>query len=148
MYRLSKRGNDRLAEAISAPSPGGGRLPAFRSRCGIDNAWLTAGESLYIYTQFTYNERMKAIFIELPAFERHRDKYLDDERFRSLQLLLMADPEAGDVIPGAGGLRKARFGDPRREKESVEACESSITGGVVDPSSGYLRCTTRTRWTI
>lgn len=59
---------------------------------------------------------MKAVFIELPAFDRHRDEYLDDDRFRSLQLLLMADPEAGDVIPGTGGLRKARFGDPRRGK--------------------------------
>ena len=37
-------------------------------------------------------------------------------RFNALQALLLAEPEAGDVIPGAGGLRKARFGDERRQK--------------------------------
>jgi len=33
-----------------------------------------------------------------------------------MQLTLMANPEAGDAIPSAGGLRKLRFGDPRRRK--------------------------------
>lgn len=59
---------------------------------------------------------MKAVFIELPAFERHRDEYLDDEGFRQLQLTLLANPEAGDTIEGTGGLRKLRFGDVRRSK--------------------------------
>jgi hypothetical protein len=59
---------------------------------------------------------MKALFVELPAFARHRAEYLDDEAFRRLQETLMADPAAGDRIPGAGGLRKLRFGDPRRHK--------------------------------
>lgn len=59
---------------------------------------------------------MDAQFIELPAFERHRSEYLDDDGFRSLQILLMSDPEAGDVIEGTGGLRKLRFADTRRAK--------------------------------
>lgn len=59
---------------------------------------------------------MKAVFLELPAFERHRADYLDDSGFRTLQNLLMADPEAGDPIQGAGGLRKLRFADARRGK--------------------------------
>lgn len=59
---------------------------------------------------------MKALFVELPAFERHRSKYLDDERFSDLQAALMADPEAGDVIRDTGGLRKLRFADSRRGK--------------------------------
>jgi hypothetical protein len=59
---------------------------------------------------------VKALFVELPAFERHREEYLDDDGFRSLQELLMADPEAGDVIEGTGGLRKLRFADKRRSK--------------------------------
>lgn len=59
---------------------------------------------------------MKAVFIELPAFERHRGDYLDDDGFRQLQMALMANPEAGDVIEGTGGLRKLRFGDSRRSK--------------------------------
>ena len=59
---------------------------------------------------------MKGIFIELPAFERHRGDYLDDDGFRQLQVVLMVNPEAGDPIEGAGGLRKLRFGDVRRSK--------------------------------
>ena len=59
---------------------------------------------------------MKAVFIELPPFERHRASYLDDDDFRSLQNLLLLQPEVGDLIPGTGGLRKLRFGDARRGK--------------------------------
>ena len=59
---------------------------------------------------------MKAVFIELPAFERHRDDYLDDDGFGRLQVALMGNPEAGDLIAGTGGLRKLRFGDTRRAR--------------------------------
>jgi hypothetical protein len=59
---------------------------------------------------------MKAEFVELPAFERNRAEYLDDDGFRALQAALMADALAGDVIEGAGGLRKLRFADQRRRK--------------------------------
>ena len=59
---------------------------------------------------------MKAVFVELPAFERHRADYLDDDAFRALQYLLMKHPEAGDPIPETGGLRKLRFADARRGK--------------------------------
>ena len=59
---------------------------------------------------------MKALFIELPAFARHRADYLDEEGFRGLQNVLMANPEAGDVIEGTGGLRKIRYADAKRGK--------------------------------
>ena len=59
---------------------------------------------------------MKAVFVELPPFERYRSDYLDDDSFLMLQRVLLLNPEAGDVIPGAGGLRKMRFGDERRGK--------------------------------
>lgn len=59
---------------------------------------------------------MKALFVELPAFSRHRTDYLDDDGFHALQQAMMQRPEAGDVIEGTGGLRKLRFGDPRRGK--------------------------------
>lgn len=59
---------------------------------------------------------MDAIFIELPAFERHRDRYLDDAAFSRLQTELFRDPVAGDLIQGTGGLRKLRFRDERRGK--------------------------------
>jgi hypothetical protein len=56
---------------------------------------------------------MKALFVELPAFERNRSEYLTDEAFRGLQ---NEEPEAGDVITGTGGLRKLRHGDVKRGK--------------------------------
>ncbi len=59
---------------------------------------------------------MKAVYIELPAFERQRVDYLDDDGFWHLQQTLMANPVAGEVIEGSGGLRKLRFGDARRAK--------------------------------
>ena len=59
---------------------------------------------------------MSAVFVELPAFERHRERYLDDASLLELQLLLITNPEAGATIQGTGGLRKVRFRDPRRGK--------------------------------
>lgn len=59
---------------------------------------------------------MQATFVELPPFERVRHDYLDDDAYRQLQLDLMANPEAGDMIEGTGGLRKLRQPDPQRGK--------------------------------
>jgi hypothetical protein len=59
---------------------------------------------------------VQAVFVELPAFARYRANYLDDLAFGDLQLALMREPEAGEVIAGAGGLRKMRFADRRRGK--------------------------------
>jgi mRNA-degrading endonuclease RelE of RelBE toxin-antitoxin system len=59
---------------------------------------------------------VNAVFVELPAFARHRVEYLSDEAFRMLQATLMKNPEAGDTIEGTGGLRKLRFADTRRGK--------------------------------
>ena len=59
---------------------------------------------------------MKALFVELPAFERNRSAYLTDEALRGLQNAMLKNPEAGDVITGTGGLRKVRHGDVTRGK--------------------------------
>lgn len=59
---------------------------------------------------------MKALFVELPPFERLRASYLTDEAYRALQNELMQNPLAGNVIEGTGGLRKLRQPDPRRGK--------------------------------
>jgi len=55
-------------------------------------------------------------FVEAPAFSRFREDYLDDEEFGELQRALAANPEEGDLIPGAGGIRKLRWRDSRRGK--------------------------------
>ena len=59
---------------------------------------------------------MKALFVELPAFQRYRQEYLSDEAYRGLQNEMLKAPEAGDVISGTGGLRKVRHGDAKRGK--------------------------------
>ena len=48
------------------------------------------------------------ILIEAPPFERVRHDYLDDDEYRLLQMALMANPAAGDLIRGSGGIRKIR----------------------------------------
>ncbi len=55
-------------------------------------------------------------FVEAPAFAQFRDDYLDDDGFAELQRHLAKNPEAGDMVPGAGGIRKLRWKDPRRGK--------------------------------
>lgn len=59
---------------------------------------------------------MKATYVELPPFQRHREDYLNDVSFLAFQRMLMENPEAGDVIEGTGGLRKIRFADAKRGK--------------------------------
>ena len=59
---------------------------------------------------------MKATFIELPPFERHRQSYLNDESFREFQKMLMGNQESGDVVESTGGLRKIRYADAKRGK--------------------------------
>jgi len=55
---------------------------------------------------------MKPTFVELPAFARHRENYLDDDEFRQLHPTLLANPDAGDRIPGSGGLKKTALAGP------------------------------------
>lgn len=55
-------------------------------------------------------------FVELPSFERYREDYLNDDQYKDLQILLIKNPKAGDVIRNTAGLRKLRFEDTRRGK--------------------------------
>ena len=48
------------------------------------------------------------IFIETPQFCAWRERHLDDRTLLALQVRLIADPDAGDLIRGAHGLRKVR----------------------------------------
>jgi hypothetical protein len=48
-------------------------------------------------------------FIETRLFTRLIGEYLSDEEYSALQAALMTRPEAGDVIPGSGGVRKLRW---------------------------------------
>ena len=53
---------------------------------------------------------------ETSVFTRQVRELLDRESYRLLQLRLVGDPEAGQLIPGTGGLRKIRWQGSGRGK--------------------------------
>ena len=55
-------------------------------------------------------------FIETSTFTRLIQEYLSDESYAALQLELVKNPEAGDVIQGSGGVRKIRWAATGRGK--------------------------------
>lgn len=56
------------------------------------------------------------IFLETPVFTCQIKELVEDEEYRLLQLRLVANPDAGDLIPRSGGLRKIRLGVAGRGK--------------------------------
>jgi len=55
-------------------------------------------------------------FVETRLFTQLVAQYLSDEEYRQLQHALAANPEAGDVVRGSGGVRKLRWGLAGRGK--------------------------------
>jgi hypothetical protein len=53
-------------------------------------------------------------FVETHTFSRRVERLGLEQELRRLQETLLAHPEAGDIDPGTGGLRKVRMGDPAR----------------------------------
>ena len=53
-------------------------------------------------------------FFETTVFTRQITALLADSDYAALQGTLVVDPEAGDLIPGTGGLRKIRWSEQRR----------------------------------
>ena len=51
-------------------------------------------------------------FIESSIFERILPTYLDDDEYSEFQQFLMQSPEAGELVPGSGGVRKVRWARP------------------------------------
>ena len=49
------------------------------------------------------------LIIETPIFTRRIQHLLSDEQYRAVQEQVVARPDAGDVIPISGGLRKLRW---------------------------------------
>lgn len=54
-------------------------------------------------------ERKLVTVLETPAFSRRAEKLLSDEERDDLITFLAGNPEAGDEMPGTGGVRKVRF---------------------------------------
>jgi len=49
------------------------------------------------------------VIIETSIFTRLIKELMDDNSYRDFQELLVQQPDAGDLIPGSGGLRKIRW---------------------------------------
>ena len=56
------------------------------------------------------------LFIESSYFTKTLPEYINDGSYRGLQERLIAYPTLGQVMPGCGGLRKVRHGNPKRGK--------------------------------
>ena len=55
-------------------------------------------------------------FIETKLFSRLVEEFLSDDEYAKLQQDLIQTPDAGDVIPGSGGIRKLRWKGSGRGK--------------------------------
>ena len=55
-------------------------------------------------------------FIETSIFTKQIKALASDDELKSLQVELIADPEKGDLIQGAGGLRKVRMATGQQGK--------------------------------
>ena len=73
------------------------QFPDFLELIGIDLA-----------TALPYSADM--LFIEAPKFTELIQSHLNDEEYAALQWLLLERPDAGDIVPGSGGVRKIRWG--------------------------------------
>lgn len=48
-------------------------------------------------------------FIESSVFSAYVYDYLDDGEYAEMQAFLGLHPDAGDIVPGSGGVRKLRW---------------------------------------
>lgn len=55
-------------------------------------------------------------FVETKLFTKLVGQYLSDEEYAALQGAIAANPEAGDLVRGSGGVRKLRWGATGRGK--------------------------------
>jgi len=55
-------------------------------------------------------------YAETKLFTKLVQEYLSDDEYAALQQSLVVNPQAGDVIPGSGGVRKLRWGVAGRGK--------------------------------
>lgn len=62
-----------------------------------------------------YKVHMQTV-AETPIFTRQASKLFDEEQKRALIDFLAEHPEAGDEIPGTGGVRKVRYAASGRGK--------------------------------
>lgn len=59
---------------------------------------------------------MKRIFVESSLFKKTFSELVSLESLKDLQVEILKNPEAGDLIVGTGGIRKMRFGSESKGK--------------------------------
>ena len=59
---------------------------------------------------------MNVLFVETSHFTSHVTEYLTDDEYRRFQWFLIENPNAGAVVSGTGGIRKARWSMAGRGK--------------------------------
>ncbi len=98
------RGNYLIAGGGSG-GPGEKKCPACVSE------WADGRFALDLISFLYANDaaRFRMIFIETRVFTEDLPKYLSDDQYRDFQQFLACNPEAGDRVPGTGGLRKIRW---------------------------------------
>lgn len=74
-------------------------------------------------------------FIESPTFTKQITSLLSDAEYAEFQRELAANPEAGDVIPGLGGLRKVRMAAKGKGKRGGARVIYLL---MIDPGIVYL----------
>ena len=55
-------------------------------------------------------------FVETKLFTQLVQNYFSDDEYAALQNAIVANPQAGDLIRGSGGVRKLRWGLAGRGK--------------------------------
>jgi len=83
-------------------------------------------------------------FVETKLFTKLVQEYLSDDEYAALQQSLIVSPEAGDVIPGSGGVRKVRWSVAGRGKRGgirviyfSRTTQSGEAGGLVPWRFGH-----------
>ena len=70
-------------------------------------------------------------FVETKLFTELVLDYLSDDEYAAMQQFLVVNPEAGDVIPASGGVRKLRWGVAGRGKRGglrvIYFCDAATT---------------------
>ena len=69
-------------------------------------------------------------FVYTPLFLASAPGLLDDEALRQVEITLLVQPRVGDVIPGAGGIRKVRAALPGRGKRGGARLYIEVRGTV------------------
>ena len=77
-----------------------------------------------MYRKVKGKKQMTRTFIEVPLFtKRWKEIGLGDEELKTLQIMLLKDPESGPIMEGTGGIRKVRFPVENKGKSrSVRVC--------------------------